>query len=421
MKRVVVTGMGLVTPLGCCVEKVWKRLIAGESGITSITAFDTSDLPSKIAGQVLDTSPGGDFCPLEWITERDLKKMDRFITLGVTAACKALQDSGWAPQSDDEKERTGVLIGAGIGGLPEIARTAVSLHESGARRGVSPFFVPSSLINLTSGHVSILCDLRGPNLAVVTACSSGSNAIEDAYRLIQCGDADVMVAGGSESAVCRIGVSGFSALRALSTHFNEEPERASRPWDRDRDGFVIGEGAGIVILEELEHARKRGARIYGEIVGYGLSSDAYHMTLPLEDGAGAFRCMKNALKKAGIHAEDIGYINAHGTSTPAGDRAELAAVERLFGQKEWAGVMSSTKSAVGHLLGAAGSVEAIFTLLALHHGQIPPTLNLENPEITDIDLAPLKAQTRAIEYAMSNSFGFGGTNVSLVFKRYRDA
>jgi len=416
MRRVVVTGLGLVTPLGVGAEHVWKRLISGESGIRSIQNFDVSDLPAKIAGQVPrgDTA-AGDFNANDWVSTKDQRKMDEFIVFALAAATQAVEDSGWKPEDDAGRERTGVMIGSGIGGLPGITDAAVTLHEKGARR-VSPFFIPSCLINLASGHVSIRFGFRGPNHAVVTACSTGAHAIGDAARIIKWEDADVMVAGGAEAAVCRLGIAGFAAARALSTNFNDEPQRASRPWDEARDGFVMGEGAGVVVLEELEHAKNRNAKIYAEIVGYGMSGDAYHITAPIEDGSGGFRSMTNALKRAGIDKEQIDYINAHGTSTPLGDEIELGAVKRLFGDHAYKLSMSSTKSAIGHLLGAAGSVEAIFSMMAMRDSVVPPTLNLEHPSSNcDIDLVPLRARERRVRYALSNSFGFGGTNASLIF------
>ena len=416
MRRVVVTGLGLVTPLGVGAERVWKRLIAAESGIRSIQSFDVSDLPAKIAGQVpRGETASGDFNADDWVPPKDQRKMDEFIVFAVAAADQAVKDSGWAPQDEDGRERTGVMIGSGIGGLPGITEGALTVHEKGPRR-LSPFFIPSNLINLASGHVSIRYGFKGPNHAVVTACSTGAHAIGDAARIIMWEDADVMIAGGTEAAVCRIGIAGFAAARALSTAFNDEPHRASRPWDKARDGFVMGEGAGVVVLEELEHAKKRGAKIYAELLGYGMSGDAYHITAPAENGDGAFRAMRNALKRAGIAKEEIDYINAHGTSTPLGDEIELGAVKRLFGDHAYKLCMSSTKSSVGHLLGAAGSTEAIYSILAMRDGIVPPTLNLEEPsENCDIDLVPLKAKERKVRYALSNSFGFGGTNASLIF------
>ena len=415
MRRVVVTGLGTVCPLGVGVGHVWRRLIGGESGIGAIQTFDTSDLSCKIAGQI---PPGvaaeGRFDPDEWVEPKDQRKMDRFIVCAIAAAREAVADSGWEPRSDDERNRTGVMIGSGIGGLPGICETSITLHERGPRR-VSPFFIAANLINLASGQVSIRFGFRGPNHAVVTACASGAHAIGDAARLIALDDADVMVAGGAEATVCRIGIAGFAASKALSTRFNDTPQKASRPWDVDRDGFVMGEGAGILILEELEHARKRGAHIYAEIIGYGMSGDAHHITAPAEDGNGAFRAMQGALRRAKLNPEDIDYVNAHGTSTPLGDEIEVGAVKRLFGDHAYALSMSSTKSAIGHLLGAAGAVEAIFCIKSIENGIVPPTLNLDNPSPgCDIDLVPHKAKERRVRTVMSNSFGFGGTNASLV-------
>jgi 3-oxoacyl-[acyl-carrier-protein] synthase II len=416
MRRVVVTGMGLVTPLGLGIERVWTRLVAGESGIGAIQSFDVSDLPSRVAGQVPrgDLSSGS-FNADDWVPPKDHRRMDEFIIFAMAAAVQAVEDSGWQPQDDEGRERTGVMIGSGIGGLPGIAEMALTLHERGPRR-VSPFFIPASLINLASGNVSIRYGFKGPNHAVVTACSTGAHALGDAARLIQIDDADVMVCGGAEAAICRLGMAGFAASRALSTSFNDTPTRASRPWDKDRDGFVMGEGAGMVVLEEYEHAKKRGAKIYGELIGYGMSGDAHHVTAPAEDGNGAFRSMRNALKRAQLAPDQIDYINAHGTSTPLGDEIELGAVKRLFGEHAYELSMSSTKSAIGHLLGAAGSVEAIFSILAMRDGIAPPTLNLENPsDGCDIDLVPKAAKERKIRHVLSNSFGFGGTNASLIF------
>jgi 3-oxoacyl-[acyl-carrier-protein] synthase II len=416
MRRVVVTGIGLVTPLGVGTENVWRRLLAGESGVGAIQSFDVADLPAKIAGQVpLGETSSGLFNADDWVPPKDQRKMDTFILYAMAAAAQAVADSGWEPKGEEERERTGVMIGSGIGGLPGIADMAITLAERGPRR-VSPFFIPASLINLASGHVSIRFGFKGPNHSVVTACSTGAHALGDAGRLIMLDDADVMICGGSEAAICRLGIAGFAAARALSTAFNDEPQRASRPWDKDRDGFVMGEGSGIVVLEELEHAKKRGAKIYAELVGYGMSGDAYHVTAPAEDGNGAFRSMRNALKRAGIANDQIDYVNAHGTSTPLGDEIELGAVKRLFGDHAHKLSMSSTKSAIGHLLGAAGSVEAIFSILAIRDGIVPPTLNLENPSPgCDIDLVPKAAKERKVRYALSNSFGFGGTNASLIF------
>ncbi|MCG8544924.1 MAG: beta-ketoacyl-ACP synthase II [Alphaproteobacteria bacterium] len=415
MRRVVVTGLGLVCPLGMGVNHAWPRLINGESGISSIQSFDTSDLSCKIAGEIPHGSYAeGGFNPDEWVEPKDQRKMDRFILCALAAASEAVEHSGWKPDNDEARERTGVLIGAGIGGLPGICDTSITLHERGPRR-VSPFFIAANLINLASGQVSIRFDFRGPNHAVVTACASGAHAIGDAARLIMLDDADVMVAGGAEATVCRIGIAGFAASKALSTHFNDTPEEASRPWDQDRDGFVMGEGAGVVILEELEHAKRRGAPIFAEVTGYGLSGDAYHNTAPAEDGNGAFRAMQAALKRASLNVEDVDYINAHGTSTPLGDEIEVGAVKRLFDAHAYSLSMSSTKSAIGHLLGAAGAAEAIFCIKALENGVVPPTLNLRNPSPgCDIDLVPLEAKERPVRNVMSNSFGFGGTNASLV-------
>jgi 3-oxoacyl-[acyl-carrier-protein] synthase II len=418
MRRVVVTGLGLVTPLACGTEQTWQRLRSGESGIKRIEKFDVSDIPCKIAGQVpRGDGSDGSFNPDDWMEPKEQRKVDDFIIFAMAAAAQALNDAGWHPREYEDQITSGVLIGSGIGGVEGIAETALLLRDRGPRR-VSPFFIPGRLINLASGYVSIAHSLKGPNHAVVTACSTGAHAIGDAGRLIALGDADVMLAGGTESPVNRISLAGFAACRALSTGFNDTPERASRPYDRDRDGFVMGEGAGAVVLEEYEHAQRRGARIYGELIGYGLSGDAYHITAPAEDGDGAFRCMSAAIRRAGISPSDIDYINAHGTSTPLGDEIELKAVERLVGNAAGNIAMSSTKSSIGHLLGAAGAVEAIFCLLALRDGVVPPTLNLDNPSIaTSIDLVPHTARQRAVEVALSNSFGFGGTNASLIFRK----
>ena len=415
MRRVVVTGIGLVTPLGCGVDTTWRRLIKHESGIRKIDTFDVSDLSSKIAGLIPHGEGPGKFNADDWLAPKEQRKVDDFILYGIAAAAQAVEDAGWQPEDEEERARTGVLIGSGIGGLQSIYNTSIVLHEKGARR-VSPFFIPASLINLVSGHVSIRYGFTGPNHAVVTACSTGAHAIGDAARMIEREDADVMVAGGTEAAVCRIGVAGFAAARALSTHFNDTPERASRPWDRDRDGFVIGEGAGVVVLEEYEHAKKRGAKIYAEFSGYGMSGDAHHVTAPAPDGSGAYRSMRNALQSAKMEPADIDYINAHGTSTPLGDEIEHDAVKRLFGNAANKVSMSSTKSSIGHLLGAAGSAEAIFSILAMRDGIVPPTLNLENPsEGCDMDLVPHEAKEREVKTVLSNSFGFGGTNASLIF------
>ena len=417
MRRVVVTGLGLVTPLGCGVEVVWRRLIEGRSGLRRIDRFDVEDLPAKVAGLVPSGTGEGDFRIDAVVAPKEARKNDLFIIYGLAAAIDAVRDAGWQPADDQGRQRTGVLIGSGIGGLSTIADTAVELEQRGPRR-VSPFFIPASLINLVSGQVSIRFGFKGPNHSVVTACSTGAHAIGDAARLIGLGDAEVMVAGGAEAAICRLGVAGFAAARALSTHFNDTPERASRPWDEDRDGFVMGEGAGIVVLEELEHARARGARIYGELVGYGLSGDAYHITAPSPDGDGGYRSMQAALQRAGMTPDAIDYINAHGTSTPLGDEIELGAVKRLFGDAARRLSMSSTKSAIGHLLGAAGSAEAIFSLLAMYHQTVPPTLNLDRPSPgCDLDLVPWEARRREVRAVLSNSFGFGGTNASLIFVR----
>ncbi|GIX13145.1 MAG: 3-oxoacyl-[acyl-carrier-protein] synthase 2 [Paracoccaceae bacterium] len=418
MRRVVITGLGLVTPLGCGVEATWQRLVAGESGAGKIRHFDASHLPCDIACEIpLGDGSDGTFNPDDWVPPREQRKVDRFITYALTAAEQAVRDANWMPEDEESRARTGVMIGSGIGGVESIAATAVTLKERGPRR-VSPFFIPGALINLCSGQVSIRYGFKGPNHAVVTACSTGAHAIGDAARLIMLGDADVMLAGGAESPISEIGVAGFAACKALSTRFNDQPEKASRPWDRDRDGFVMGEGAGIVVLEEREHALARGARIYAEVLGYGLSGDAYHITSPAPDGSGAFRSMQAALKSAGIGPDEIDYVNAHGTSTPVGDEIELAAVERLLGAHAPRVTMSSTKSSIGHLLGAAGAVEAIFCVLAIRDGIAPPTLNLDNPSVDPkVDLAPHKAVRREIRTALSNSFGFGGTNASLIIGR----
>jgi 3-oxoacyl-[acyl-carrier-protein] synthase II len=416
MRRVVITGAGLVTPLGIGIEHNWNALVESKSGIRAIQSFDVSDLPVKIAGQVPRGATANNlFNADDWVDPKEQRRMDEFIVFALGAAVQAVEDSGWKPTTDEEQFRTGVMIGSGIGGISGIADGAVTLEIKGPRR-VSPFFIPSNLINLASGHVSIRFGFKGPNHAVVTACSTGAHAIGDAARLIMLDDADVMIAGGAEAAICRLGMAGFASARALSTAFNDEPHRASRPFDRDRDGFVMGEGSGIVVLEELEHARRRGAKIYGEVVGYGMAGDAYHVTSPSPDGSGAFRSMQAAVKRAGIRLDEIDYVNAHGTSTPMGDGIEVGAVKRLFGDWAYQLSMSSTKSSIGHLLGAAGSVEAIYSLLAMRDGVAPPTINLENPdEGCDIDLVPLVAKRKKIRYALSNSFGFGGTNASLIF------
>jgi 3-oxoacyl-[acyl-carrier-protein] synthase II len=419
MRRVVVTGLGLVTPLACGVEPTWNRLLKGESGIRLIDRFDVSDLPARIGGQVplFDENTPYGFDADVAFPKKDQRKVDTFILYGMAAAIQAVEDSGWKPENEEDLQRTGVAIGSGIGGLPSIEESSIFVHENGPRR-LSPFFIPGSLINLISGHVSIKYGFQGPNHSVVTACSTGAHAIGDASRFIQFGDADVMIAGGAESALCRIGMAGFASARALSTSYNDTPEQASRPWDKNRDGFVMGEGAGVVVLEEYEHAKKRGAKIYAEVGGYGLSGDAYHITSPQPDGRGGYRAMQSALKHAGLNVDAIDYINAHGTSTPMGDTIELGAVKRLFGDHAYKLSMSSTKSSMGHALGAAGGIEAIFAILAMRDNIAPPTLNLENPdEGCDIDLVPMKAKERQINAAVSNSFGFGGTNASLVFKK----
>jgi 3-oxoacyl-[acyl-carrier-protein] synthase II len=419
MRRVVITGLGLVSPLGCGHETVWSRLVAGENAARRIESFNVDDLACQVACQIpRGDGSDGTYNPNDWMEHKEQRKVDDFIIYGVGAATQALTDAGWKPTTYEDQTRTGVLIGSGIGGLQGIEKTSLLLAEKGPRR-VSPFFIPGRLINLASGYVSIQHGLKGPNHAVVTACSTGAHAIGDAARLVALDDADVMVAGGAESPVCRLSLAGFAACRALTTGFNDDPQRASRPYDRDRDGFVMGEGAGIVVVEELEHAKARGANIYAEIVGYGLSGDAFHITAPAGDGDGAYRCMTAAVKRAGIEPADIDYINAHGTSTPMGDEIELGAVERLFGNAADNVSMSSTKSATGHLLGAAGAIEAIFSVLAIRDNMAPPTLNLDNPSVaTSIDLVPHKARRRTIDTVLSNSFGFGGTNASLVMRRY---
>ena len=418
MRRVVVTGMGIACPLGIGVEHVWQRLLHGDSGIGAIQSFDVSDLTAKIAGQIpAGTRAEGGLDLAEWISTKDLKKMDRFIQFALVAASEAVESSGWVPDDEDERCATGVMIGSGIGGLETIYDASVLIHEGKARR-LSPFFIPSALINLASGHVSIKYGFKGPNHSVVTACATGVHAIGDAARLISFGDADVMVAGGAESAVNRLGIAGFCAARALSTAFNDRPAQASRPWDRDRDGFVMGEGAGVVVLEEYEHAKKRGATIHAEISGYGLSGDAHHITAPADGHDGAFRAMKAAFRNGGVNVEDVQYINAHGTSTPLGDDLELEAVERFFGEHAKGVAMSSTKSATGHLLGAAGAIEAVFSILAIRDQVAPPTLNLDEPSRDSvIDRVANVAQERKIEVVLSNSFGFGGTNASILFKK----
>ncbi len=419
MRRVVVTGMGMVSPLANGVEETWVRLLAGESAATRITRFDPSELTCQIACEVKrGNGSDGTFDPDQWMEPKEQRKVDDFIIYGMAAATQALRDSGWAPKTYEEQTSTGVMIGSGIGGLGGINEGSLLMEARGPRR-LSPFFIPGRLINLAGGYVSITHGLKGPNHAVVTACSTGAHAIGDAARIVAFGDAEVMVAGGTESAINKLGIAGFCACRALSTGFNDTPERASRPYDKDRDGFVMGEGAGVVVVEALEHALARGARIYAEVIGYGMSGDAYHITSPAEDGDGAYRCMAAAMKRAGVTASDIDYINAHGTSTPLGDEIELKAVERLVGNAAATLTMSSTKSSTGHLLGAAGAIEAIFSILAIRDQIAPGTLNLDNPSIeTAIDLAPKSAVKRNIDLALSNSFGFGGTNASLIFRRY---
>lgn len=421
-RRVVVTGIGAITPLSAKIENGWKKLINSESGLGNITIFDAKDCACTIAGEVKMAAEGQEnnedlFDVNKFIDIKEQKKMDRFIHFAIAAADQAIADSGWVAQSDEQRYRTGVMIGSGIGGLPMIEKTVINMKEKGVRK-ISPFFIPASLINLSSGQVSIKHNFMGPNHACVTACASGSHAIGDSMRMIQYGDVDVMVCGGAESSICEVGIGGFGALRALSTNFNDNPKAGSRPWDKDRDGFVMGEGAGILVLEEYEHAKNRGAKIYAEIVGYGISGDAYHITAPESTGRGAAQAMRMALKNAEIAPEKIDYINAHGTSTPLGDEIEVLAVKNVFKDHAYKLSMSSTKSSIGHLLGAAGSVEAIFSILAIQNNVAPPTLNLENPsENCDIDLVAKTAKQKNIEYALSNSFGFGGTNASLIFKK----
>lgn len=416
MRRVVVTGMGLLSPLGLGVEQSWKSLLAGKTGARRIEHFDVDDLPCKIASMIPREGEGA-FDPDAFLEPREQRKVGEFITYGIAAADHALADSGWEPKTEADRCATGVMIGSGIGGIQGVAENALLLQERGPRR-ISPFFIPGNIINMVSGQVSIRHGLKGPNHAVVTACSTGSHAIGDAARLIMFGDADVMLAGGAEAPVVRLSIAGFSACKALTTSYNDTPEKASRPYDKDRDGFLMGEGAGVLVLEELEHAKARGAKIYAEVVGYGMSGDAYHITAPAEDGDGAFRCMSAAVKRAGINPADIDYINAHGTSTMA-DTIELKAVERLLGDAAENATMSSTKSSIGHLLGAAGAAEAIFSILAIRDNIAPPTINLDNPAVeTLIDLVPHKPRSRKIDVALSNSFGFGGTNASLLFRRY---
>ena len=417
MRRVVVTGMGLTTPLGNGVDVNWKRLTSGVVGINKIENFDVSDLPCKIAGQVpnKNNDPDGGLDIDQWIEPREYKRIDRFISYGIISAVQAVEHSGWKPNSENEKNRTGVILGSGIGGLETIANTTRLLDTKGPRK-ISPFFIPSALINLLSGQVSIRYGFKGPNHSVVTACSTGAHAIGDASRIIRYGDADVMIAGGAEAACCRIGMAGFAAARALSTNFNDQPSSSSRPWDQERDGFVMGEGAGVVVLEEREHAIARGAKIYAEIKGYGMSGDAHHITAPAENGDGGFRAMRSALSDAKINNSEIDYINAHGTSTPLGDMIELKAIGRLLGDNVSKVSISSTKSATGHLLGAAGAIEAIFSILSIVNQIVPPTNNLINPDEQSIgfDLVPINAKERTIRNVLSNSFGFGGTNASLL-------
>lgn len=418
LRRVVVTGMGIVSPLGCGIEPTWANILASKSGAKRIDDFQVDDIACQIAHRIpLGDFADGKFNPDEWMDVKDQRKVDPFIVYAMAAATQAIEDAGVEPKTEEEKHRIGTLIGSGIGGIGGIYETSIILHEKGPRR-VSPFFIPGRIINMASGNVSIRFGLKGPNHSVVTACSTGAHAIGDAARLIMLGDADVMVAGGAESPVNRISIAGFAACRALSTNFNDRPEMASRPYDKDRDGFVMGEGAGIVVLEEYERAKARGAKIYGEVIGYGLSGDAYHITAPSEDGDGGFRCMQMAVKRAGIDPSEIDYINAHGTSTPLGDEIELGSVTRMLGDAAPKAAMSSTKSAIGHLLGAAGSVEAIFCLLAMRDSIVPPTINLDNPSIESvIDLVPHKPKKKEVNIALSNSFGFGGTNASLIFRK----
>ena len=416
MRRVVVTGMGVVSPLGVGVEPVWRRLIAGQSGIGAIQSFDTSNLTCKVAGQVPQgTKADGKLDLAEWIPVKDQKKMDRFIHLAMVAGTEAVENSGWKPDTEEDRCATGVMIGSGIGGLPAIYEASIQVYQGKARR-LSPFFIPSALINLASGQISIKYGFKGPNHAVVTACATGVHAIGDAARLVMLGEADVMLAGGSEAAICELGIAGFAASRALSTGYNDEPARASRPWDKDRDGFVMGEGAAMVVLEEYEHARKRDATIYAEVSGYGMSGDAYHITAPAEGHEGAMRAMRSAMRSARVAPSEIQYVNAHGTSTPAGDDMELEAVEMLFGPAAEGLAMSSTKSATGHLLGAAGAVESVFSILAIRDNVVPPTLNLDHPSRSSvINRVPHEAQQRRVHTALSNSFGFGGTNACVIF------
>lgn len=416
-RRVVVTGIGAVTPLACGIKKTWTRLINGESGLGNITLFDPSEVACRIAGQVKEGTGEDEFDINKYVDVKEQRKMDRFIQFAIAASEEAIKDSGWVANSEEEKFRTGVMIGSGIGGLPSIERTTLLMKEKGVKK-ISPFFIPASLINLASGQVSIKHGFMGPNHAVVTACATGSHAIGDSARMIEYGDVDVMVCGGAEATICEVGIGGFAALRALSTNFNDNPTAGSRPWDENRDGFVMGEGAGIVVLEEYEHAKKRGATIYGEVIGYGMSGDAYHITAPESSARGAIRAMTMALKHSNINVEDVDYINAHGTSTPMGDEIEIHGIKQLFGDHAYKLSVSSTKSSIGHLLGAAGAVEAIFSLLAIRDGVVPPTLNLDNPSPScDIDLTPKVAKNKNIDIALSNSFGFGGTNACLVFRK----
>lgn len=419
MRRVVVTGLGMVSPLADGVDPTWERILAGKSAAGTISKFDPVDMNCKIACEVpFGDGSDGTFNPDNYVPPKEQRRINDFITFALSAADQALRDSGWEVDTDEDSWRTGVMIGSGIGGLGSIEQTSLLLADRGPRR-ISPFFIPGSLINLASGMVSIKHKLKGPNHAVVTACSTGAHAIGDASRLVAHGDADVMVAGGTEACICPIGIGGFLSCKALSTGFNDDPTRGSRPYDKDRDGFVMGEGAGVVVLEELEHARARGAKIYAEVVGYGMSGDAYHMTAPASDGDGAYRCMQAALGRAGVDAGDLDYVNAHGTSTPLGDEIELRALERILDGKEDGVSMSSTKSSIGHLLGAAGAVEAIFSILAIRDNVVPPTINLDNPSVeTKLDLVPHQAKEKPVNTVLSNSFGFGGTNASLVMRRF---
>lgn len=421
-RRVVITGLGLVAPVGCGADYAWKNIISGKSGINRITRFPVDELPdsvAKIAGEITDGEGEGEFNIGKYVERKDQKKMDRFIPLAIAAATEAVEDSGWVAETEEQQLRTGVMIGSGVGGLPAIQKNSIICHERGMKK-ISPFFIPACLINLASGHVSIKYGFRGPNHACVTACASGTHAIGDAARIIADGDADVMVAGGAESAICEIGIGGFSAMNALSTR-NDDPTRASRPWDKDRDGFVMGEGSGIFVLEDYEHAKARGAKIYAEVVGYGLTGDAYHMSAPDSQSRGSINVMKMALRKAGLNPEDVDYINAHGTSTPVGDGLEFNAVKTVFGNCLDKVSMSSTKSMTGHLLGAAGAIEAVFSVLAMRDGIVPPTINLDNVDenCTGIDLTPHKAKEKEINVAISNSFGFGGTNACVAFKKIK--